>query len=150
MLKTDYKADVFEGNRKYQISTDAQGVSEIVDVTTYVQEGDVFGPDAINATNAEINRIQGTADITLPAAGWSGAAPYTQKVQVPGVLATDEPELKLYTPKELSAAQVKINQKMTPLITDGVTGDGYVTFYCGIKRPTKDFQVRLKGVSANE
>ena len=28
-LKTNYKADVFEGNRKYQISTDAQGKSEI-------------------------------------------------------------------------------------------------------------------------
>ena len=37
-LKTDYRADVFEGNRKYQINTDAQGKSEILDVTEYAQE----------------------------------------------------------------------------------------------------------------
>lgn len=48
-LKTDYKADVFEGNRKYQINTDAQGKSEILDVTEYAQEGDIFGPEDINA-----------------------------------------------------------------------------------------------------
>ena len=34
-LKTDYKADVFEGNRKYQIIQDGEGKSEIQDVTVY-------------------------------------------------------------------------------------------------------------------
>ena len=49
-LKTDYKADVFEGNRKYQISTDAQGKSEIVDVTTYSQEGRISTPSPQRST----------------------------------------------------------------------------------------------------
>lgn len=148
-LKTDYRDALYE-KKKIKLVDNGDGTVTPVDMTAYTQEGDKFKAIDINATNAEINRIQGTADITLPAANWSGAAPYEQTVQVPGVLATDVPELKLYTPKELPAAQVKINQKMTPLITDGVTGDGYVTFYCGLKKPTEDFQVRLRGVSVNE
>ena len=48
-LKTDYIEDVFEGNRKYRISTDGNGISEIVDVTDYAQEGDKFGADDANA-----------------------------------------------------------------------------------------------------
>ena len=54
-LKTDYKADVFEGNRKYQIIQDGEGKSEIQDVTVYSQEGDVFGPNDINTTNKAVN-----------------------------------------------------------------------------------------------
>lgn len=54
-LKTNYKADVFEGNRKYQIIQDGEGKSEIQDVTVYSQEGDVFGPKDINATNRAVN-----------------------------------------------------------------------------------------------
>lgn len=54
-LKTDYKADVFEGNRKYQISTGGNGISEIVDVTDYAQEGDKFGADDVNAITQAIN-----------------------------------------------------------------------------------------------
>ena len=92
-LKTDYKADVFEGNRKYQISTDAQGKSEIVDVTVYSQEGDVFGPKDINAINIEINRITREAEITLLAVNWSSTAPYAQTVSVPGLKVTDKVQM---------------------------------------------------------
>ena len=56
MLKTNYKEDVFEGNRKYRLISDADGTTEIVDATTYTQEGDPFGANDINATNAAINR----------------------------------------------------------------------------------------------
>lgn len=137
-------------NAEYKGEFDAYFADQRAVIEQMIAELEDQGYVKVADYDADMARIQGTADITLPAAGWSGAAPYEQTVQVPGVLATDEPELKLYTPKELSAAQVKINQKMTPLITDGVTGDGYVTFYCGIKKPTGDFQVRLKGVSVNE
>ena len=149
-LKTDYKADVFEGNRKYQITTDSQGKSEIVDVTEYSQEGDLFSPEDMNAITTEINKMQRTIVITLPAAGWSAAAPYTQRVAVPGILATDNPELHPYTPKDITADELKQRQKFTGMITDGDTEDGYATFYCGAKKPTVDFPVLLKGVSASE
>ena len=75
-LKTDYKADVFEGNRKYQIIQDGEGKSEILDVTEYSQEGDVFGPNDINTTNKAVNALNHVVPVTLQASGWSTAAPY--------------------------------------------------------------------------
>ena len=56
-LKTDFKNDIFEGNRKYKISTDASGRSEIVEVTDFTQEGDTFGADEINTTNKAVNDL---------------------------------------------------------------------------------------------
>jgi hypothetical protein len=35
------------------------------------------------------------------------------------------------------------------MITDGMTEDGYVTFYCGVKKPASDFSVLLKGVKTD-
>ena len=150
MLRTDYKADVFEGNRKYQITTDSQGKSEIVDVTEYSQEGDLFSSEDMNAITTEINKMQRTIVVTLPAAGWSAETPYTQRVAVPGMKAADNPELHPYTPKDITADELKQRQKFTGMITDGDTEDGYATFYCGVKKPTADFPVLLKGVSASE
>lgn len=150
MLRTDYKADVFEGNRKYQITTDSQGKSEIVDVTEYSQEGDLFSSEDMNAITTEINKMQRTVVVDLPASDWSAAAPYNQRVAVPGLKVTDNPELHPYTPKDLAAEELKLRQKFTGMITDGDTEDGYATFYCGAKKPTADFPVLLKGVSASE
>ena len=61
-----------------------------------------------------------------------------------------QPELHPYTPKDLAAEELKLRQKFTGMITDGDTEDGYATFYCGLKKPTADFPVLLKGVSASE
>lgn len=58
-LKTNYQEDIFEGNRKYKISTDSSGKSEIVEVTSFTQEGDLFGAADINATNTVVNNLAG-------------------------------------------------------------------------------------------
>lgn len=57
-LKTDYKDDVFEGNRKYLISKDADENYEIVDVTSYSQEGDLISAEVLNAIGAVINQME--------------------------------------------------------------------------------------------
>lgn len=88
-------------------------------------------------------------EISLPAAGWSNTIPYSQKVAVVGIKASDNPVLNPCTPKNLEPAEVKIRRKMAGMITDGETEDGYVTFYCGEKKPTVDFSIYLRGVSAN-
>ena len=117
---------------------------------------DTFNPryqtllDNDNYLREQVARQDRTTVVTLPAAGWSAAAPYTQRVAVPGILATDNPELHPYTPKDLAAEELKLRQKFTGMITDGDTEDGYATFYCGVKKPTVDFPVLLKGVSASE
>lgn len=56
-LKTDFKDDIFEGNRKYKLSQDGEGNTEIQDVTAYSQEGDLFTAEHINATNKAVNGL---------------------------------------------------------------------------------------------
>lgn len=56
-LKTDFKDDIFEGNRKYKLSQDGEGNTEIQDVTVYSQEGDLFTAEHINATNKAVNGL---------------------------------------------------------------------------------------------
>lgn len=56
-LKTDFKDDIFEGNRKYKLSQDGEGNTEIQDVTAYSQEGDIFTAEHINATNEAVNGL---------------------------------------------------------------------------------------------
>lgn len=56
-LKTDFKDDIFEGNRKYKLSQDDEGNTEIQDVTVYSQEGDLFTAEHINATNKAVNGL---------------------------------------------------------------------------------------------
>ena len=145
-LKTDYRADVFEGNRKYQINTDAQGKSEILDVTEYAQEGDIFGPEDINAITGEINRMTREVELTLRASGWSASAPYTQTVAVEGLTAGDNPILVKVIPAGATPEQVKAYNKAFGMIDDGDTADGQATFRCFNKKPAVDMTVGLKGV----
>lgn len=145
-LKTDYRADVFEGNRKYQINTDAQGKSEILDVTEYAQEGDIFGPEDINAITGEINRMTREVEVTLRASGWSASAPYTQTVPVEGLTTEDNPILVKVIPAGATPEQVKAYNKAFGMIDDGDTADGQATFRCFNKKPAVDMTVGLKGV----
>ena len=150
MLKSDYKDDLFAGSRKYTMVSNEDKTISLVDMTEYTQEGDQFGADDINHTNKEVNRLGNTAVVTLLASGWSSALPYTQTVSVPGMKETDRPGIHLYTPKGLASTEVALRQKLTTMITDGESGDGRMTFYCGVKKPTADFQVELTGVSVQE
>lgn len=149
-LKTDYRADVFEGNRKYQINTDAQGKSEILDVTEYAQEGDIFGPEDINAITSEINRMTREVEVTLRASGWSASAPYTQTVDVPGLRETDKVQMMSAIKTDTAVATANTWDKMGALVRAGKALDGQAVFVCPKKKPTSDFNIKLVGVSANE
>lgn len=60
-LKTDYKDDVLDTskniNRKYYLTNNADNTVSLTDVTSYIQEGDAFGSNDINQTNAKVNEI---------------------------------------------------------------------------------------------
>lgn len=85
--------------------------------------------------------------ITVPASNWSSSAPYFQKVAVPSVKATDSVSMGKAHTKTSSPSDIETYDEMAGLITAAEVTDGYVTFYCAAEKPTKDFKVKLKGVS---
>ena len=85
--------------------------------------------------------------VALSASNWSSSAPYAQKVAVPSVKATDSVSMGKAHTKTSSPSDIETYDEMAGLITAAEVTDGYVTFYCAAERPTKDFKVKLKGVS---
>ena len=55
MLRTDYKDDLFEGSRKYRMTTNADGTVSFTDETEYIQQGDNYSAALVNAQNEAIN-----------------------------------------------------------------------------------------------
>jgi len=64
-LKIDFKDDIFDGKRKYNLITNEDGTVSFEDVTEYVQEGDLFGGNEINTTNLKVNELEGKQVGTL-------------------------------------------------------------------------------------
>jgi len=145
-LKTDYKDDGFAGNRKYRMITNADGTMSFEDVTPYDPVGDSFGALDINTTNTAVNRLDHVTEVTLTATGWSSSAPYTQTVNVAGITETDRPIVSLYLPDGITAANVDLQEKAFDCVNRAVSGAGKITVYCYKKKPTKDFQIQVKGV----
>lgn len=150
MLKTDYKDDEFTGDRKYKITSNEDGTSGINDVTTYLKEGDTFGAEDINTTNKAVNALYRGVIVQLPASGWSLSAPYSQTVSVAGLKSTDAVTMGKAATKDTGASTAKTWDKMMAMITAAEAKDGEATFYCVSKKPTSDFSVKLRGVSADE
>lgn len=134
-LRTDFKADVFEGNRKYEISTDGQGKSEILDVTEYAQEGDVISPEVMNAITGAINDIDasvtGIITVALLAAGWTTDASglYKQTAAVERITAEDMPLLLKYTAPDTSKDDGTDYGIDFGMLSGGQCAAGSVTFY---------------------
>lgn len=103
----------------------------------------------LEEAKVELRNLHRTVTVYLPLADWSSTAPYSLRLPVSGVKSTDVVKVYPYTPKELAAADIKARRKLTAMLTDVETGDGYVVFYCGEKKPTGNFTVLLEGVSAN-
>ena len=87
------------------------------------------------------------AVVALSASNWSTSAPYSQRVSVPTVKATDSVSMGKAHTKASSLADIETYDEMAGLITAAEVTDGYVTFYSAAEKPTKDFKVKLKGVS---
>lgn len=94
----------------------------------------------------QIDKLGAVKTATLPSAGWSNTAPYTQTVEVPGVQAIDTPVVSLYLSDGVTAAEVKLQSKAYGYADRAVTGAGSITVYCYNKKPAVDFQIQLKGV----
>lgn len=129
----------------YQMIKNDNGTYSFIDVTDYTQEGDLFGANDINATNAAVNRLNCVKSITLPVSGWSSVFPYTQTVQVSGITANDIPTPGIIYPSGCTRARQKEITKAAGYIYEIETGNGTVTVRC-TEKPTAEFTLGLKGV----
>lgn len=145
-LKTNYKDDVFEGNRKYTLTQGGDGKYEIVDSTRYTVQGDAFGANDINATNSAVNALKGLRQVLVDVSKWSNMAPYTQEISVSGITSADSPGVGLYLSGQESADAVKAMNKAFGMVDFVETLNGKIRVKCFNKKPTVSFWIGLKGV----
>ena len=147
-MKTGWKDDIFEGNRKFNLIEHEDHTVSLVDVTEYAQKGDAFGAMELDEIGKEFNRAQKTLTVTLTAAGWTGtAAPYSQTVTVSDAKESMEPILVSALADGATLEEQKAYSKAFGLVSCGTAsvGDGTATFKV-YKKPITDIVVGLKGV----
>nr|DAX39086.1 MAG TPA: hypothetical protein [Caudoviricetes sp.] len=105
--------------------------------------------DILDEVTGRVAMIANTKEslVTLSVSNWSSSAPYSQKVSVPTVKATDSVSMGKAHTKTSSPTEIETYDEMAALITSAEVTDGFVTFYCAAEKPSKDFKVKLKGVS---
>lgn len=147
-LKTDYKDDVYSGERKYTIS--GTGANQTIEETTaFTQEGDTFGANDINATNKAIMASQShiTASVTF-----TGTAPSTATVTLQSGYRFNENAVVRIAPNTTGALTDKLLVKNFSMITKATadTSTNVLTLVCGAKVPANAVSIKIFGVEAVE
>ena len=86
-LKTNYKDDIFSGNRKYNMISNGDGTVSFIDMTTYSQVGDAFAGADINATNLEVNSHEADYTLQIPYASTTAGAANAYTIASPAITA---------------------------------------------------------------
>ena len=147
LLKTNYRDDVFEGNRKYRKTDNPDGTISLEDVTAYKQVGDTFAATDINATNAAINAANDVREVWMRVNGFTPNHPYILRLDVPGMKATDRPEVShIIIDGATDPNVIKGAWKSYSCIDRVDTFDGYIIVSCFRKRPAQDILLGIKGV----
>ena len=145
-LKTNYKDDVFEGNRKYTLTQGGDGKYEIIDSTNYTVQGDTFGAKDVNAITKTLNALQEVRYVLLDVNKWSNTAPFVQEIDVPGILSTDTPVVGLHLSGNESSEAVRALNKQFTKVDFVETLNGKIRVKCFNKKPEFSFYIALKGV----
>lgn len=146
-LKTNYKDDVFEGNRKYTLTQGGDGKYEIIDGTHYTVQGDLFGANDINATNSAINAINDVKEVWMRVNDFTPNRPYTLRIDVPVMKVTDRPEVShIIIDGATDPNVIKGAWKSYSCIDRVITYNGYIEVQCFRKRPGQDILLGIKGV----
>lgn len=146
VLKTNYKDAVFSGERKYQEIFNPDGTKSFTDRTSYTTQGDKFGAKDLNAITKVLNALQEVRYALLDVSKWSNTAPYTQEVDVPGILSTDTPVVGLHLAGNESSEAVRALNKQFSKVDFVETLDGKIRVKCFNKKPEFSFYIALKGV----
>lgn len=82
--------------------------------------------------------------VTIPANGWTGnAAPYTNVVNVTGVLATNNYTIIGFVPSETLADNIEVKNQLGQ-ITYFTSANGTLTFVAGENKPTVNLPVMIR------
>ena len=145
-LKTDYKDDVFAGNRKYRKTDNPDGTISLADATTYNQVGSTFAAADINATNAAINTLKEMSMHEAKASDWSATAPYKQRIDIARIKEGDTPVLSFIVPSWITDPNyIKPARKAYSCLTKVLTYNGYIELICLAKKPSTNFIFSVKG-----
>lgn len=107
---------------------------------TWMPSAEDVGARALNAAIAH----EYTAILT--ASGWTGdAAPYTQTVDVSGILATDSPIVDLQAGDETTESYAALSTAWA-CVSRITTLDDQITATCYAKKPEVDIQIRMMAV----
>ena len=146
-LKTSYRDDVFEGNRKYTLTQGGDGKYEIIDSTNYTVQGDTFGANDINATNKAINATNDVKEVWVRVNDFTPNRPYILRIDVPGMKATDRPEIShIIIDGATDPNVIKGAWKSYSCIDRVITYNGYIEVQCFRKKPAQDILLGIKGV----
>lgn len=144
-----YVVQTLENAQKQQARENigALGSDDVANDLGVVDAGKVLDARQGRELNERISDKASTASYTatFTAAGWSASAPYTQTVNVAGMLATDDP----FVDVSLSGASgTEATNRMEAWTCVGrVTANaGSVTAYCYEEKPTVNLPVILKVV----
>ena len=103
--------------------------------------------DAANKLYADTRVIRESYTVTLPSAGWTNSAPYSQTVTVSGILATDTPYI---APVYSSVNSTAIAEKMAwNFVSMAESFDNTVVFTCFNTKPTTNLNLKIEVVRYN-
>ena len=105
----------------------------------------LFGLTSSASVNDVLAKIGYYGTGTFTASGWSSSAPYTQTINVSGMLANARPGWDINT-DSTDGATLEALKEARGCIAKIVCGNGTVTAYCGLTRPTIDLPVFFRGM----
>ena len=104
----------------------------------------------IQSAQSDIDNLK-YVPVWLTASGWSGSAPYTQTVSIPGMTEDWVPGVPTYIPITNSDGSVNVSESAATLenvayIKFLVSGNGTLTAICPGDKPTRDMALRVPGM----
>lgn len=114
----------------------------------YTEQGGektVIGGTLEIKSDAQINGLSELYTTTLTALGWvdtSGNAPFTQTVNIQGILATDTPIIDVVLSQITETAKSQL--EAFSCLSKIETTDGSITATCLDTKPTIDIPIKLK------
>lgn len=129
-------------------SIGAVNVNKIANNITTVEEGYVLDARQAYELNRLIQQRATTASYTatFPVSGWSSSSPYTQTVNVSGILSTDNPIVDIDMSNAQNADDWAALIESWNFVGRITANQGSVTMYCYDDKPTVNITIFLKVV----